>query len=193
MRRFRRRKSSDRSAPGSAYNAEYVWTSLPGQVGDNVQTDSMITPPPQNGLAVIALFKLGKGVVLLLVGAGLLRLVDPEIASVLAPLTDMLHLHVHSRLIHSLLLKLTALSPHNVFLMAYASLSYAVLLLVEGFGLWCEASWAGYMTVISTSLFLPVEFYEVIRHVTTMHIAILLINVAVVVYLAAQLGRRSMR
>jgi uncharacterized membrane protein (DUF2068 family) len=47
--------------------------------------------------------------------------------------------------------------------------------------------------VISTSLFLPVEFYEVIRHVTMMHVTILLINVTIVVYLVAQLGRRSMR
>lgn len=153
----------------------------------------MIQPSPHTGLAVIALFKLGKGLILLLVGAALSRLVDPEIASWLAPLMDRLHLHVHSRLIHSLLLKVTALSPHNVLLMAYASLLYAVLLLVEGFGLWRAAPWAAYMTVISTSLFLPVEFYEVVRHATAMHVAVLLINLAIVGYLAAQLARRSMR
>ena len=149
----------------------------------------MRKPSPHNGLAVIALFKLVKGLVLLLVGAGLLRLVDAEIATFLAPVMDLLHLHVHSRLLHFLLLKVTALSPHNVFLMAYASLLYAVLLLVEGFGLWLEASWAAYMTVISTSLFLPVELHEVVRHVTAMHVAVFLINVAIVVYLVAQLGR----
>jgi uncharacterized membrane protein (DUF2068 family) len=33
--------------------------------------------------------------------------------------------------------------------------------LIEGCGLWLEASWAGYMAVISTSVFLPVEFDEV--------------------------------
>jgi uncharacterized membrane protein (DUF2068 family) len=153
----------------------------------------MIKPSLHNSLAVIAWFKLVKGVVLLLVGAGLLRLVDAEVATSLAPIMDLLHLQVHSRLLNSLLLKITALSPENVLLTAYASLFYAVLLLLEGFGLWLEASWAAYMTVISTSLFLPVEFYEVIRHVTMMHVTILLINVTIVVYLVAQLGRRSMR
>ena len=153
----------------------------------------MIKPSPHNGLAVIALFKLLKGAVLLLVAAGLLRLVDAEIATFLAPVMDLLHLHVHARLLHSLLLKVTALSPHNVFLMAYTSLLYAVLFLVEGFGLWREASWAAYMTVISTSLFLPVEFYEVIRHVSTAHVAVLLLNMGIVVYLVAQLGRRAMQ
>ena len=85
-------------------------------------------------------------------------------------------------------LKLTALSPHNVFLMADASLLYAAFCLSKGSACGCEASWAGYMTVISTSLFLPVEFHEVIRHVTALHMAVLVINVAFVVYLVAQLG-----
>ncbi|MBI4000454.1 MAG: DUF2127 domain-containing protein [Nitrospira defluvii] len=153
----------------------------------------MIKPLPHSGLAVIALFKLLKGLVLLFVGAGLLRLVDAEIATFLAPLMDMLHLHVHSRLLHALVLKVTALSPHSVLLMGYISLLYAALLFVEGFGLWLEASWAAYLTVLSTSLFLPVEFYEVIRQVSVMHVAVLFINLAIVGYLVAQLGWRSMR
>jgi hypothetical protein len=73
--------------------------------------DAALAP---GGLALIALFKLVKGVVLLLVGAALLRLVDPEIATFLAPAVDLLHLHGHSRLVHSLLLKVSALSSHSV-------------------------------------------------------------------------------
>ena len=56
----------------------------------------MTQASPRSGLALIALFTLVKGVVLLLVGAGLLRLVDPEIATFLAPAVDLLHLHGHS-------------------------------------------------------------------------------------------------
>ncbi|MGB3395715.1 MAG: DUF2127 domain-containing protein, partial [Nitrospira sp.] len=61
--------------------------------------------PSHTGLTLIALFKLAKGMVLLLVGAALIRLVDPEIATFLAPAMDALHLHGHSRLVHALLLK----------------------------------------------------------------------------------------
>ena len=153
----------------------------------------MTQASPRNGLALIALFTLVKGVVLSLVGAGLLRLVDPEIATFLAPAVELLHLHGHSRLVHSLLLKVSALSSHSVFLMAYASLLYSVFLLIEGCGLWLEASWAGYMAVISTSVFLPVEFYEVLRQISLMHVTILLLNVAILGYLLAQLERRSLR
>ena len=152
----------------------------------------MRKPSPHTGLAVIAWFKLIKALVLLFVGAGLLRLVDADIATFLAPAMNVFHLHAHSRLLHSLLLKLTFLSPHHVVMMAYASLLYATLLLVEGFGLWLQASWAAYLTVISTSLFLPIEFAEVFRRASVAHVAVLLINVGIVVYLVVQLGVRSL-
>ena len=153
----------------------------------------MTPASPRSGLALIALFTLVKGVVLLLVGAGLLRLVDPEIATFLAPAVDLLHLHGHSRLLHSLLLKVGVLPSHTLFLMAYASLLYSVFLLIEGCGLWLEASWAGYMAVISTTVFLPVEFYDVLRQISVVHVTMLLFNVAIVGYLVAQLERRSLR
>ena len=153
----------------------------------------MTPASPRSGLALIALFTLVKGVVLLLVGAGLLRLMDPEIATFLAPAVDLLHLHGHSRLLHSLLLKVGVVPSHTLFLMAYASLLYSVFLLIEGCGLWLEASWAGYMAVISTSVFLPVEFYDVLKQVSVMHVTILLLNVVILGYLVAQLERRSLR
>ena len=49
------------------------------------------------------------------------------------------------------------------------------------------------MAVISTSVFLPVEFYEVLRQISLMHVTILLLNVAILGYLLAQLERRSLR
>lgn len=146
-----------------------------------------------SGLAVIALFKLLKGLLLLLVGASLLRLVDAEIATFFSLLLESLHLNVHSRLLHALVLKVDALQPHSVFMMAIISLTYAALLLIEGFGLWLELSWAAYLTVISTSIFLPVEFYEVTRRVSVVHVAVLLMNLAIVGYLMRQLGSRTMR
>ena len=77
--------------------------------------------------------------------------------------------------------------------MAYAGLLYSVFLLIEGCGLWLEASWAGHMAVISTTVFLPVEFYDVLKQISVVHVTMLLLNVAIVGYLVAQLERRSLR
>ena len=39
-------------------------------------------------------------------------------------------------------------------------------MVVEGVGLWLEFSWAAYLTVVSTSLLIPVEVYETVDHVS---------------------------
>ena len=145
------------------------------------------------GLAVIAVFKVVKGVLLLLVGLGLLKLVHAEIATLFSLLIEGLHLNADSRLIHSLVLKIDALQPSSVLLAGLVSLGYAGMLLVEGIGLWLEFTWAAYLTVVSTSLLLPFELYEVIEQVSVLRIGVLLLNLAIVAYLVSQLRRHTLR
>ena len=145
------------------------------------------------GLAAIAVFKAVKGVLLLLVGLGLLKLVHAEIATLFSLLIEALHLNADSRLIHALVLKVDALQPHTVLLAGFVSLGYAAMLLVEGVGLWLELSWAAYLTVVSTSLLLPFELYEVIEQVSMLRVGVLLLNLIIVLYLISQLKRHTFR
>ena len=145
------------------------------------------------GLAGIAVFKVVKGVSLLLVGLGLLKLVHAEIATLFSLLIEALHLNADSRLIHALVLKVDALQPHTVLLAGFVSLGYAAMLLVEGVGLWLELSWAAYLTVVSTSLLLPFELYEVIEQVSMLRVGVLLLNLIIVLYLISQLKRHTFR
>ena len=151
----------------------------------------MVTPH-QTGLAFIAGFKLVKGFLLLLVGLGLLKLVYAEIATLFSLLIEALHLDAESRIIHALTLKVDALQPHTVLVMGIVSLGYAGLLLVEGVGLWFGVSWAAYLTVISTSLLLPFEFYEVLQQVSAFRIGVLLLNLVIVIYLVFQLKQHTL-
>ncbi len=75
------------------------------------------------GLAVIAVFNVVKGLLLLLLGSGLLKLVHAEIATLFSLLIEALHLNADSRLIHALVLKVDALQPHGVLLAALVSLA----------------------------------------------------------------------
>ena len=151
----------------------------------------MVTPH-KNGVAFIAGFKLVKGFLLLLVGLGLLKLVHAEIATLFSLLIEALHLHADSRILHALVLKVDALQPHTVLVMGVISLGYAGLLLIEGVGLWLEVSWAAYLTVISTSLLLPFELYEVLQQVSAFRIGALLLNLVIVVYLISQLKQHTL-
>lgn len=146
-----------------------------------------MTRPHHTGLAVIAVFKIVKGLLLLLVGLGLLKLLHAEIATLFSLLIEALHLDADSRIIHALVLKVDALEPHSVLMMSVVSLSYAGLFLIEGGGLWLEVGWAAYLTVISTSLLLPFELYEVFQQVSAVRIGVLLLNLGIVLYLIMQL------
>ena len=74
----------------------------------------MMARSHHTGLAVIAVFKLVKGLLLLFLGLGLLKLVHAEIATLFSLLIEALHLNADSRLIHALVLKKDALQPHTV-------------------------------------------------------------------------------
>ena len=80
-----------------------------------------------------------------------------------------------------------------MLLAGLVSLGYAGMLLVEGIGLWLEFTWAAYLTVVSTSLLLPFELYEVIEQVSMLRIGVLLLNLVIVLYLVSQLRRHTLR
>ncbi|MCS6327738.1 MAG: DUF2127 domain-containing protein [Nitrospira sp.] len=147
----------------------------------------------QTSLAPIALFKVLKGLLVLLAGSGFLRWIDPEIETVLAPVLDALHLSIHTRFLQALALTVDSLPGHSLFLMSLVSLSYATLLFVEGFGLWSETSWAAYLTVISTCILLPDEFQEVVRDWSMSGLAVLAVNIVIVGYLVRRLAEETSR
>ncbi len=153
----------------------------------------MSTRPHQTGLAAIAVFKLVKDSLLLLLGLGLLKLMHADIATLFSRLIEALHLNADSRIIHALVLKVDALQPHSVLVAALVSLGYAGMLLLEGVGLWLERSWAAYLTVISTSLLLPFELYEVIERVSMLRVGVLVLNLVIVLYLLVQLKRHTVQ
>ena len=153
----------------------------------------MTTRSHQTGIAAIAVFKVIKGLLLFLVGLGLLKLMHAEIATLLSLLIEALHLNAGSRIIHALVLKVDALQPHTVLVAGLVSLGYAGLLLLEGIGLWLERSWAAYLTVISTSLLLPFELYEVIDKVSVLRVGVLMLNLVIVLYLVSQLKQHALR
>lgn len=84
---------------------------------------------------MIAVFKLVKGVLLLLVGLGLLRLVHADIATLCSRLIEALHLKTDSRIIHALVLKVDALQPHSALVAGLVSLGDVGMLFLEGVGL----------------------------------------------------------
>ena len=152
-----------------------------------------MTKQHHTGMVLIAGFKVVKGLLLLLVGLGFLKLVHADTATLFSRLLEALHLKAESHILHNLVLQVDALRPETLLTVGVVSMLYAGLLLTEGLGLWFERSWAAYLTVISTSLFIPFEIYEIIKRVTAMRIGLLFVNLAIVVYLITQLKHHTLR
>lgn len=87
-----------------------------------------------------------------------------------------------SGLIHSVESALNARGS-TLELVAAFLIFYGVLQFVEGIGLWLLKRWGEYFAVVATSLFLPLEAYELTEKVTVLRVGALLLNVAAVLYL----------
>jgi uncharacterized membrane protein (DUF2068 family) len=68
-------------------------------------------------------------------------------------------------------------------LVAFGVLGYGALQLLEGIGLWLMKRWGEYVAVVGTSLFIPLEVYEIAERVTWLRVVALGVNVFAVVYL----------
>ena len=79
--------------------------------------------------------------------------------------------------------KAFAIQPSALVWVSLAVLTYALIQLVEGVGLWLARRWAEYLTVVATSAFLPLEIYELTERITPIRIGALVINIAAVIYL----------
>jgi uncharacterized membrane protein (DUF2068 family) len=99
---------------------------------------------------------------------------------------DQLNLGAGHSLIVQLLFRLLAYVGNftHTTALAIGAIAYAILEGTEGIGLAMRRRWAEYLTVIATGILIPYEAYEVIHRPTLFKVGALLLNVAVVGYLA---------
>jgi len=89
---------------------------------------------------------------------------------------------------HSKLLMLVhhalTISPRWLTILTIGLPVYALIELVESVGLWLGQRWGEYFAMIATSIFLPLEVWELARgHITWLKVAALVINLLLVIYL----------
>ena len=149
-------------------------------------------------LLLIALFKLTKGILLLVAAIGAFRLLHRDVAETINHWVDILRVDPDNRYIHKLLARVLAVTPAQLKAVSAGTFIYAGLLLTEGTGLLLHKRWAEYFTIITTAGLIPLEIYEIVHHLTAAKIWVLIINVAIVVYLivhvnsgARPAGKRS--
>lgn len=148
------------------------------------------TASASGGERLIAAFKLLKGLVLLAVGIGVIKLLHKDVALEVERWADIFRVDPNNRYFHRLLAKVLTLDLRKLRELSVGTFFYSAMDLTEGAGLLLGKRWAEYVTIITTSSFVPLEIYEVARKMNAASMIVLLLNIAVVIYLIIELLRK---
>ena len=145
------------------------------------------------GLRLIAAFKLLKGLALLALGIGALKLLHKDVAAVVEHWINIFQVDPHSHYIQLLLAKLSIVDDRRLKELSVGTFIYSAIFLAEGVGLALGKRWAEYLTIVTTASLLPLEVYELVKHVGIGKGVALVINLGVVAYLIFELRRYPKR
>jgi uncharacterized membrane protein (DUF2068 family) len=140
-------------------------------------------------LRLIGLFKLSKAGLLFAFALGVLRLAHGDAATMLAHWAREVHIDPDGEHVRRVLQRVLALDPRHLRVVSAGMIAYGAVFVVEGVGLLRRRRWAEWFTVLVTGSFLPLEAYEIWRHPVPLRVAVFVINVAIVWYLASRLRR----
>ncbi len=141
------------------------------------------------GFRVIGALKLASAFLLATAGFGIFRLLDKDLGEVLEHFVLRLHLDPENRLVHEAIFQVSGIDRAHLKAIGAGTFFYALLEGVEGVGLILKRHWAEYLTIIATGLLLPLEVIELARKINAVRVAVLLANIAILVYLIVRLRR----
>jgi uncharacterized membrane protein (DUF2068 family) len=137
----------------------------------------------ERGVAVLEFLK---GFAVLAIAGGFATMLHREhdVEQIAISLLYVLHINHHQHLSAVFLRVADKLEDTNLLLVAAGAGIYCLLRFVEAYGLWKGRVWAEWLALISGTLYLPMEIYEMFRHNTPIKSGIFLLNVAIVVFIA---------
>ena len=82
------------------------------------------------------------------------------------PLADLLNIDLSASPTVARIRSLLGTNPDTLTWVALALFAYAAIQVAEGVGLWSLKRWGEYLAVVATSIFLPLEVYELTEKIT---------------------------
>ena len=135
------------------------------------------------GIRAIAAFEAFKGLIVLVAGLGLLTLIHKNLQDVAEEIVQSLHLNPESHYPQIFIAAMSRINDTNLKIFAALAVVYALFRFIEAYGLWRLRTWAEYLAIISGSIYIPFELYELAKKPTFIRLFIVLANIAIVAYL----------
>jgi uncharacterized membrane protein (DUF2068 family) len=136
-----------------------------------------------SGVRVIAVFEAFKGALVLAAGLGLLSLVHHDVQAFAERLVRHSHLDPAHHYPRIFIQAASHMKDSRLRSLAALALLYATVRFVEAYGLWHVRAWAEWFAIISGSVYIPIEIYELFHRTTWMRALVLATNLAIVAYL----------
>lgn len=135
-------------------------------------------------LRAVASLELAKGLIILGAGLSVLLLVHRDAGDVADWCLRALHISPDHHFAQLFLNWADTLTETKLLTVAGVAVIYSTLRFVEAYGLWKARAWAEWIALVSGGLYLPFEIYKLMDRVNVLHASVLLINLAVVFYMA---------
>ncbi|WP_026841121.1 DUF2127 domain-containing protein [Citrifermentans bremense] len=145
------------------------------------------------GLRLVSIMEGMKGITVLAAGCGVLTLIHKDLHEMAVQLVEVLHLNPARHYPSIFIDTANRITEPQLWLLALSALAYSAVRLAEAYGLWKERPWAEWLGFLSGGIYLPVEVVEIWRKPVWPRIAVFIVNIAVVGYLAVMLKRRKGR
>ncbi len=129
------------------------------------------------------MFELFKGVFVLLMGCCALALVHKDVWLYAESLLALFHISTDRRSALLFLDFADNVTDARLWAAARIAFAYSALRFTEAYGLWHVRTWAEWVALISGALLLPLEIRELMRGLTLLRIALVVGNLAVVLYM----------
>ncbi len=144
-------------------------------------------PRAHPGLHAIALIELVKSVLALITASGLEILGPAPIRNFIHRLIELFQFDAQHSALSVFVQKV---NPESVHWAAAVVATYGVLHLIEAWGLWRAKAWASWLGCAAAAIYLPFEFYALLKHPGWIALSVVLINLTIVWVLARDVVKR---
>jgi uncharacterized membrane protein (DUF2068 family) len=146
--------------------------------------------PFDQTVRAVALFEGAKGALVFLAGFGALSLIHHDAQRLAEQMIVHFHLNPARRYPRIFIEAAANLTDARLLLLAGLAGMYGSIRFVEAYGLWRERRWAEWFAVVSGTIYIPFEVYELLKGTAWLSLAALLVNILIVGLMGNALWRK---
>jgi uncharacterized membrane protein (DUF2068 family) len=134
-------------------------------------------------LRFAAVFEAAKGILVFATACAIFMLIHIDVQEAAEQLVSRFHLNPASRYPRIFLEIASNLNDTRLLALGLGALAYAVARWVEAYGLWYGKRWAWVFGIISATLYVPIEIFELAKRVNWAEAVLFLLNLLILVVL----------